>query len=441
MSITHHNKDSQQCPTSARRSVTSFVIGLLLILDMGVATAAGFYLDSIGTPRSTGTAGVSNVTNNTGADAAWANPAGLTGIESPVIVAGATLLAPFAEWDAGVSEAGGVEGSNTGQPAMIPALFYAQPLTEKWSFGFGVTGLQGGGADYGDAFVGRYGATEVALEGLGATWSFGYEVTDKFSVGFGGSLVYTTFEEVIAINQGAVVPGALDGQVKFKDLDDLGIQPIVGLQYQITPRLLFGLTYRGEFDAELDGNIRFANVVLPVPSSGNLEIDWTNPQWLEAGLAWQVGKKNHLFLSGNWQEWSKFSDNTLSVDLTGGAVNTVTLDRQFDDTWAFGVAFGQRQEDLDDQERNTGGWAFGAKYESSPVSDGKRTIDLPFDESVRLSAVYFRNRPKTWDWSVSGTVAFYGDARLDQVTQGARITGEFDPFIVVFLSGTIRFDR
>jgi long-chain fatty acid transport protein len=428
---------------SVREWTSRTALAFLLLAWTGQSLAAGFYLSSVGTPRSTGTAGVLNVTNNTGPDSAWANPAGLTGIKSPVIVAGTTVIAPFAEWDAGISEAGGVEGTNTGDPALAPALFYAQPLTDKWSFGFGFSALQGGGVDYGDAFVGRYSATEVLLQGVGATWSFGYKATDKLSLGFGGSVVYTQFDQKIAINQGAIVAGAPDAKVEFKDLDDIGIQPIVGLQYAITPNLLFGMSFRDEFDAELEGNIRFKNLAagVPLPRGGSLEVDWTNPRWLEAGLAWKAGERRFIAIAGNWQEWSEFSDNTLGIDLTGAAVNSVILDRQFDDTWGIGVSFGRQEYDPALADVNSSGWAFGVSYETSPVSDGKRTADLPFDESWRVAAVYFRNRPQTWDWSVSGTLQYVGDARLDQTAQGARFTGEFDPFIVLYLSGTIRFDN
>ena len=203
------------------------------------AHAAGFYIDNIGTPGSLGTAGAANVTNSWGPDTAWANPAGLTGIgESMVMTASLQVLAPTAKFDPNVAEAGGSDGGDAGDTALIPSFFYAQPLTDDWYFGFGVSALQGGGVDYGDDFAGRYGAIDVALTGLGATWSFGYRVNERLSLGFGGTLVQTNFEQTIAVNQGP----APDGKVKFRDLDDLGVQGILGLQYAVTDNLTFGLT-------------------------------------------------------------------------------------------------------------------------------------------------------------------------------------------------------
>ena len=56
------------------------VIAMLVAGPGQQARAAGFYLDNIGTPGSLGTAGAANVTNSWGPDAAWANPAGLVGM-------------------------------------------------------------------------------------------------------------------------------------------------------------------------------------------------------------------------------------------------------------------------------------------------------------------------------------------------------------------------
>ena len=55
---------------------TVFLAGAAL-LATGQSMAAGFYLTQVGTPMSIGTVGVANTTNTWGADAAWAQPAGM----------------------------------------------------------------------------------------------------------------------------------------------------------------------------------------------------------------------------------------------------------------------------------------------------------------------------------------------------------------------------
>ena len=57
------------------------LIFIALLLISNSIFAAGFYLSEIGTPGSLGTAGVANPVNNQGADSAWTNPAGMTGLD------------------------------------------------------------------------------------------------------------------------------------------------------------------------------------------------------------------------------------------------------------------------------------------------------------------------------------------------------------------------
>ena len=65
------------------------------LLATGQSMAAGFYLTQVGTPMSIGTVGVTNTTNTWGADAAWAQPAGMVYLEEDTVgVTGLSLLGP-----------------------------------------------------------------------------------------------------------------------------------------------------------------------------------------------------------------------------------------------------------------------------------------------------------------------------------------------------------
>ncbi len=81
--------------------------------------------------------------------------------------------------------------------------------------------------------------------------------------------------------------------------------------------------------------------------------------------------------NADWEEWSEFSDNYLFCRgwRTGPGA---ALDREWKDTWHAGIAVRVMWV-----TRSTT-WAF--SYDSSPVSDGKRTIDLPMDAQFKFSA-------------------------------------------------------
>ena len=67
----------------------------------------------------------------------------------------------------------------------------------------------------------------------------------------------------------------------------------------------------------------------------------------------------------HWEEWSTFSDNHLFAE--GGVLDpAVALDRDWKDTWHAGIAASRNVANK--------GYNVGFSYDSSPASDGKRTI-------------------------------------------------------------------
>jgi long-subunit fatty acid transport protein len=87
------------------------------------ANAAGFYIPEVGSPASLGTGGVANPTNTFGADAAWTNPAGMTGLNRDQIFSGVQAVIPEVEFDSSKATAGGSDGGNAGNTAIIPSFF------------------------------------------------------------------------------------------------------------------------------------------------------------------------------------------------------------------------------------------------------------------------------------------------------------------------------
>jgi long-chain fatty acid transport protein len=410
----------------SRQTTCGALIGCLLLPLTQSAQAAGFYISEVGTPGSLGTAGVANTTNTMSADAAWTNPAGMTGVQQDEILAGFQLLVPKIEFDPSVAEKGGKDGGNAGNLAAIPSFFMVKKLSDRLSMGFSLVAPQGGAMNYGDDFVGRYAASRVSLAAIGASPSIGYKLNDRLSLGAGVSIVYTQFEQSIAINRGAMP----DGKVRFDNMDDIGYQPFAGLTYHLSDRLMLGLVYRAEMDVELEGDLNFRNLDNRPPAN-DIEIDWDNPQTLRAGLRYELDPGRRLVFSANWEDWSTFSENQLAF--SSGAVNpTAVLDRKFKDTWSAGVAFL-------DMSRKTRGYSLGFSYDSSPVSDNNRTIDLPFDETYKLSAAYAWTGKKNLDFGVGGTLLYFGEGKTDQTMQGVRFKGEFDTNMALFLGGTLRY--
>jgi len=404
-------------------------LGVLLSLSH-TSFAGGFYITELGTPGSLGTAGVANVTNNFTADSAWTNPAGMTGLKQDTGVVGVQLIIPQNKFDSSVATAGGGDGGNAGVVSVVPSHFLVKSISDDVKLGFSVAGTMGGGLDYGDNFVGRYGAYRAVLAGVALSPSIAYKVDEELSIGAGVSAVYTTFDQDIAVNQSAFVPGAPDARVSINQIDDWALTSFFGLTYQLNEKAMLGVVYRPEFDVELEGDVNFSGfTVLPTPTADSIEVEWTNPQVLRFGLQYKLDDQYTLFFDADWEDWSAFSDNRLEFD---GDLNVVAeLDRNWKDTYHVGAAV-KRQ--WDGQH-----FSMGISYDTSPVDDDDRTIDLPVDEQLKLSVSYGRNGER-FDYAIGTTLMYLGDGKVDQTAQGVRFKGEFDTNYALFVGGTLRYE-
>ena len=389
--------------------------------------AGGFYLQELGTPSSIGTAGTARTTNNYAPEAAFGNPAGMTGITETTILVGTQVLIPTLEFDSEIATAGGSDGGNAGDTVVIPSVFAVKPISDKARLGFSIVAPLGGGVDYGDNFVGRYATQEASLQGVSVNPSFAYQVNDQLSLGAGISFIYTLFEMDIAINQPGLLP---DGKAKIEDVDDWGYQFFLGMQYQLNDKTMLGLVYRSEAEIDISGDFEIENTVAPAPS-GRVNAEWDNPQVIEVGLSYQVSDAMTIFMQGGWEDWSAFSDNTFQVSTMGGT-GVTDLDRSFKDTWRAGLGMGYK---FGNQTL-----LLGTSYDSSPVSDSNRTFDLPLDEQFRIAGALVSQRENGFDYALSASYVYFGDGKIDQTAQGVRAKGEFDKNWGLFLGGTLRFE-
>ena len=408
-----------------------FMIAVLLLATSS-AFAGGAYITEVGTPLSVGTAGVGGVTNTIGADSVFTNPAGMTGIDSDQAVTGLQVAIPTVRFDSKVATAGGSDGGNSGIVGVIPSTFVVKVLNEDWRIGFGVSAAGGGGVDYGKDFVGRYQAQKAELGVLALSPAVAYRVNDKLSLGAGVSFFYSQMDLRIAINQGSEP----DGQVKMDELDDWGTQGYLGLTYKATDRLTLGAVYRTESDTELEDDIDFKNITIPpinelTSQFDKAQIDYTYPQMIRLGLKYQLSDVTMLMADFDWEEWSAFGDTRIGIS---GADQPVieAFDRGFDDTWHIGFAFAHI---LPEEQVLTAGIG----YDSSPVSDSKRTADLALDEQLRLSLAYGKDFSDKLAFNLGGTFLWLGEGKMDQTVQGERFKGEFSTNHTIFLSATMKY--
>jgi long-chain fatty acid transport protein len=355
----------------------------------------------------------------------------MTGIESDRALLGIQLLIPEVRFEATVAEGGGDDGGNAGIVAPIPGLAAVKVISDKWRFGFAMTAPVGGGVDYGDNFVGRYGATRSYLAGLGISPSLGYKINDKVSVGIGVTAIYTLMDLDIAINRPAGMP---DGFVRIDKIDDWGAQGFAGLQWQITDKAMLGVVYRTKAEMELTGDLKIENAPVINTITGSPDtvgVDFDFPQLISLGLAYDATENLRLIFDADWEEWSQFSNNYITINSSTNEMNT-GINRDWDDTWHVGAGM------LYKLNQNSGITA-GLAYDSSAVEDNKRTFDIPVDEQVKLGMSYNWNFEERLTYGVGLSYVWLGNGKIDQVTQGVRVKGEYDSNYLVALGVTLRY--
>ena len=180
-------------------------------------------------------------------------------------------------------------------------------------------------------------------------------------------------------------------------------------------------------DVELEGDVKFSGLVIPALPIDEVTMEWDNPQWLQVGLRHQLTDKDTLFFNVGWQEWSAFSENRLTF--TGAAVAVV--DHEWDNTWHAGIAYGHQEAQWS--------WGVGFSYDSSPVDDEDRSLELVADEAYKLSTGFVWEGKNKLHYGLGATLLMVGDGKIDQTSQGVRVIGEFDKNYVLFLGATLRY--
>jgi len=217
----------------------------------------------------------------------------------------------------------------------------------------------------------------------------------------------------------------------MRNLDDLSYQPYAGLTWAFSDTVLLGAVYRAEMDVDLEGDLKFSNRIGPLPRADKIKLSWDSPQTFEAGLKINLSESRAVAFNAGWQDWSAFSQT--GIDISGGAINPVlVLDRKFQDTWQIGAALSEKSDDSL--------YTLGISYESSPVEDKYRTIDLPFDETFRISAGWSWKGVDNLDIGLASTLAYMGKGKIEnKSTQGLNFDGEFDTNLLLFISGTVKY--
>ncbi|RUR46713.1 OmpP1/FadL family transporter [Vreelandella populi] len=271
---------------------------------------------------------------------------------------------------------GGIPGTNNGDMVpgtLVPFAFYAQPVTDRLAFGFGVYAPFGSKTEYENDFQGRYFGDYTEVKVISAQPTVSYRLNDQWAVGAG-----VTYNKVDGELRRQVPgptnsltydsAGDIDSRVEG---DDEAWGYNLGVIYQPVPETTFGLTYRSKVDYTLDGTFVArdpAGNVVSADNSASLKL--TTPETVNFSLTQQMTDRLKLMFGASWVRWSHFDE----IRVTGGQIPNITDEQQnYSNAWAFATG-GEYQL--------TPALALraGVTLDYTPTNDQDRSVRIPSDD-------------------------------------------------------------
>ncbi len=282
--------------------------GALLGLVPNAASAAGYYLpnqDAFATAR-----GNAFVATADSAAAVHYNPAGLTQLTTREAQAGVYSIV--------LGNSAKVGGQTTDAETELqaaPHIYYAQPYSDKLSFGFGLNSPFGLGTDWGRDNNFSPVVTEARLMYLSGTSAVAYKVTDQFSLGASFSLNYAD----LTLEQGLRNPatgGSIPGSYLRYSGDDVGVSGAFAARWQPHEQHAFGLIYSTKSSFDLSG--KTTSSFLPTDTSADM--DFMAPARLAGGYSYRPVPGWNIEANVEWLDWDSLNTLTLESNSVGGSI-------------------------------------------------------------------------------------------------------------------------
>lgn len=404
------------------------------------AYAAGFQLteqSSLGLGRAFAGAGI------VGDDlsAAHYNAAGMTLLPGTQIQAGSVYVevdAPFSGTNVHgqtFSENGRLKGQ------ALPAGYITHQVNDQTWIGLSMTVPYGLGTEWSQFWDGSDHGNQSMLMTVDINPNIAYKVSDKLSIGAGVSLQYAKAELGAASD---VVPGvAKMDSVVNGDSWAWGFN--LGLMYQPTETLRFGLAYRSQIAHDAEGDIKM--------SLGSIADGWqphhyahgddfkvrvTTPDTIMATATWEATQDLRLSGLVRWARWSNLDQlNITSSKIPQNATAPQGGEKinhyDWQDTWLFSIGA---------DYRINGNWTVrgGLAYETSAVDDPKtRTATIPDADRVwfSLGGTYNYSKQIQFDF---GATYLMGVGNMDLYSEdGSRYIGEFDSLDAFILGAQLQY--
>lgn len=344
------------------------------------------------------------------------NPAAVTIVTGITVEGNLTAVFPRSELDVdprrSTLTALGIrgDGGNVGEVGIVPAGYFAMPVTDRLYFGMSVNAPYGFSTTSKPPWVGMFSHLDADATSVNVTPVVGFKFNDMISAAVGIQIEYFDVDIHTALAPTASPPAQrLEG-----DSTDIGF--VAGVTITPFDGTTIGVGYRSAVKHSLDGNQTF-DIPLRTPLGTipagvyPISADVTLPDTLSIGVRQVINPSFAVMAGMEWANWSRIQ--TVPFDGSPAGSN---LALNFDDGWFFS---------LGGEYRYNPNWTLraGLGYEISPTTDEHRSMRLPDANRVwaSIGASYNWNERLSIDAGYSHL--FVEDAPVDETTAGFRYAG------------------
>lgn len=418
----------------------------LLYYFCGQAWGAGFMVME-NSVKEMGQAFSGASTNIDDASAVFFNPGAMGRLRGSLLSVAGYVAIPATEFHDGgsrlVPQLGGAallggNGGDGGVTTLIPNLYAAHELTERFVLGLGVNTPFGVHSSYEPGWQGRYQALDSEIRTVNINPSLAARINDQLSFGAGLDVQYLDTQLSNALDFGSVCLGTLgpsvcaprgllpqqaDGRLKLEG-NSVGVGYNLGILYAPSPNTRMGVSYRSGIHHNIAGDADYTvpAAALPLTRGGQfvdsrIHAPLSLPDTVAFGFYQRLDPRWAVTVDALWTHWNLI--RSLDIRFASAQPDSVRpLDWQ--DTWraAVGVnyAFGPGTT-----------FRLGVAYDQTPIPNAQRRIPrIPDSDRVWLAAGL--SVAPVENLTLHGGYAhlFFQDAPVDTTgPTGDRLVGRF----------------
>ncbi len=429
------------------KSLTQSLLLTTMVGATSLSLAAGFKInEQSASGAGNAYAGQAAITED--ASVVFYNPAGMTKLKKAEFTAGMSYINLDGRFKGegtnrtgySLEDEGYSENQDFVPDVYIPFMYFAQPINDKWSTGFGVFTPFGTRTDYSADFIGAAYADETSIATIELQPTIAYKVSPQFAIGGGIDILQmknrqSKQQDLIPYNPlaPALSNEAFMGYENRSEFtgEGWGVGWNIGLLWDATSSRTIAFTYRSEIDLTLKGKVELEeseNVVVfngagfttfEDVSDESAEVKFTTPQSATLSYAEYLTPQLRLLAGTTWTGYSSFEYYDIrSTEENPGPVAAlanlgdgylVHVVEKWQDDWAYSIGG-------DYQYTDKTLFRLGFALDQSPINNNYRIMRQPGNDRRWLTTGL--NHRFTSDFSMDFAAAylFIDETQLDEKT-------------------------